>query len=597
MKRNDVELTNEQKCFLACEGKVVLSACPGSGKTFIVAQKLLQYIRNWNRPHQGVAVLSFTNVAKDEIEKQASEICSNGLYISYPHYVGTLDSFINNQILLRFGYLLFRKPRRPIIAIKNFFSFPYRYWRKECYRKGCVDNIHEFRWGMNGRLYRANKLVECPPNANSKNPPCYDLKKSLLKNGIVFQSDVPALSYLLLKTYPSIARALAARFPVIILDEAQDTSKEQMAVLDIISENGLDSIILVGDSDQSIYEWRNATPECFVEKMSAPGWTSRMLTVNFRSSQLICNATRAFAKTFENRLPSIAAGCCSDYHQKPILLLFEGEFENSRTLIIERFLNLCIENNIDISPDNIAVVTRSRIHKDTNIQNLWKSKEVEILAESAYEWFAGSRRKAYELCEKAMYGLCIGELSDVEISIDLSIELFMPYELWRTKIIEVLVHLPSVDLPLGEWMKRLKSIVKEAITQQNLSLRDNLSLDDVLKIKKSDKKNPAFRTIPLRRFFETKSCKDYTLSSIHGVKGETYNALLLLVESISKNTLSPSFLNKGDLDCELMRIAYVAMTRPRKLLVVCMSNIEEVNEGGEFPRFPKTDWDYQYIVI
>lgn len=37
-----------------------------------------------------------------------------------------------------------------------------------------------------------------------------------------------------------------------------------------------------------------------------------------------------------------------------------------------------------------------------------------------------------------------------------------------------------------------------------------------------------------------------------------------------------------------MRIAYVAMTRPKKLLVVAMPKIKNFNEA----RFSRSDWDY-----
>lgn len=60
-----------------------------------------------------------------------------------------------------------------------------------------------------------------------------------------------------------VASAIAERFPVIIIDEAQDTSVNQMAVFDLLSKSGVKSMFLVGDADQSIYEWRNASPECF----------------------------------------------------------------------------------------------------------------------------------------------------------------------------------------------------------------------------------------------------------------------------------------------------------------------------------------------
>lgn len=590
------ELTEEQKAFLIAEGKVVLSACPGSGKTYVVAKKLLRYVNQWKRPHQGVAVLSFTNVASEEVSKQAQELMSEGFTIEYPHYIGTLDSFINNFILLRFGYLMMAEVQRPTIAIKDIFQFPYRFWRKECH-KSCVDNIHDFSWGIDEKLYRFERnrgkiLVDCPPNANRKHPPCYECKQTLLKKGFVFQSEVSALAYLLLKKYPLIAKAIAARFPIIILDEAQDTSVEQMAILDQISKSGLESMFLVGDPDQSIYEWRNATPECFIEKREHVEWTTLPLTTNFRSSQLICNATKAFSQTLEKIKPSTAKGLNADYLQKPLLLLYDGSIEDSRDKIQARFIELCIAHEIATTPENVAVVTRSRIYKETDISGLWKSKEVEFFAQSAYEWFDGSRKRAYELCEKALYSMCLGELRDINISIDTSVEALMPYELWRSKVIEMLIRIPNVNQSIDTWVKNMIVQVTQTLPLIGLSLRDTRTIKDIVKTKSRDKKNPNFKSIPVLRFFENKSCTNHTLSSIHGVKGETYDALLLLIESRTGKTLTPSFLNTGDLGTELMRIAYVAMTRPRKLLAVAMPNIKNKKEYG---RFPKAKWDYEYV--
>ena len=91
--------TTEQIAFLESTGNVVLHACPGSGKTTVVAQKMINYWQHWDRPHQGIAVLSFTNVASNEIDRQAADILPKGFSIDSPHFIGTLDSFIDNFII------------------------------------------------------------------------------------------------------------------------------------------------------------------------------------------------------------------------------------------------------------------------------------------------------------------------------------------------------------------------------------------------------------------------------------------------------------------------------------------------------------------
>lgn len=99
------QLTEEQKKFLTAEGKVVVKACPGSGKTYSVAHKLLSYIDNWKDYHSGVAVLSFTNVASNEIQEKAQTIHGSLGELGYPHFIGTVDSFIDEFIVLRYGHL------------------------------------------------------------------------------------------------------------------------------------------------------------------------------------------------------------------------------------------------------------------------------------------------------------------------------------------------------------------------------------------------------------------------------------------------------------------------------------------------------------
>lgn len=582
-------LTPEQEAFQAAEGKVVLCACPGSGKTYVVARKLLSYIQTWQCSHQGVAVLSFTNVASQEIEKQAKELMDDGFKIEYPHFVGTIDSFINTFILLRFGYLMNKGvPKRPTIVINNIFQFPYKYWRSECHRQGCVEGICEFRWDINGDLYRKKNRVNC--SAGTYGTPCKQYKKMLLDKGYVFQNEAAALSYLLLTKYPEIPKAIAARFPIIIIDETQDTSIEQMAVIDLLIEAGIRSVFLVGDPDQSIYEWRSATPECFLDKMRTKEWKTIYLTSNFRSSQMICNATQAFANSLANKPPSTAAGCCANHGQKPILILYNDQVDEGT--IIKKFIELCQDNSITEANSDIAVVTRGRIHSNTDVHGLWKSIEIELLAQSAYEWYYGSRKKAFELCEKALFSMAIKELRDIDLTIAADIESIMVYDTWKLWVISTLCSFPSPQKTLNLWITEFKSILVNLFNQLKITLREGILIDDVIKIKTIDKKIPHFKDIPLKNYFEAKTKKDIITSSVHGVKGETFDSTLLFIRNkTGANTLTPNFLNNGDLNNELMRIAYVAMTRPKKLLIVAMPNIKK----QKHKRFPADKWDYIYI--
>ena len=85
----------------------------------------------------------------------------------------------------------------------------------------------------------------------------------------------------------------------------------------------------------------------------------------------------------------------------------------------------------------------------------------------------------------------------------------------------------------------------------------------------------------------------YVRSSIHGVKGETFDAVLLCATKCKGNTITRSLLCSGKLDSEMMRTAYVAMTRPRKYLAIAMIMPKRQMDLKE--RFPQTKWEYIYV--
>lgn len=582
-----MNFTTEQKEFLSSNGKVVLHACPGSGKTTIVAQKVIDYLKNWNRPYQGIAVLSFTNVASEEIERKAHEMLPDGYDIGTLHFVGTLDSFINKYIFLRFGYLLLKSPKRPIIAT-NDISNGYSYWRNDCHRNGCISNIDQFKWRADGTLTYNGSNIDCLGNGKY-DPPCVQFKKMMFKNGLFFQNEIASLTCTLLKKYPMVAQSVAERFPIIILDEAQDTSIEQMEILDLLCDAGVESIFIVGDPDQSIYEWRTANPESFLKKMNDESWFHLTLSKNFRSSQLICNATYVFSDILKENSPNEAKGNTANWTQKPVLLLYQSG--TNKETIITKFNELCISNDVKISANNVAIVTRRKIHSDYNVKDLWKTPETELLASASYEWSYGNRNKAYANCERALFQLVVKPFEKIEISIEEDVSKILQYDRWKQMIIDILISLPSADDACGSWIQNLRNTVRASLESYGISLRDGLVLTDILKIKSRDREKPNYKRFPVKVFFEKKIQGKYTHSSVHGVKGETYDALLLLVENMKGNTLTPSFLARGDTSKELMRIAYVAMTRPRKLLAVAMpkSNVDLSK------RFPKDKWEYTEI--
>jgi len=107
-------------------GKFVVRACPGSGKTYCVSARLARLVSEWKEGYSGIAAVSFTNVAWKEIEKNFKEEFSLNQSISFPHFLGTIDSFINQFIFLPFGHLVMKCNKRPTLVGEPYGSWIWR---------------------------------------------------------------------------------------------------------------------------------------------------------------------------------------------------------------------------------------------------------------------------------------------------------------------------------------------------------------------------------------------------------------------------------------------------------------------------------------
>ncbi|MBN1391224.1 MAG: helicase-exonuclease AddAB subunit AddA [Sedimentisphaerales bacterium] len=124
-----------------------------------------------------------------------------------------------------------------------------------------------------GQLYsQAKKAINCLDFA--------DLERYALRLLVDESSQDEQLS-------PSAtALALRQRYKYIFVDEYQDINSVQQVILDMLSSGG--NIFVVGDVKQSIYAWRGAEPEIFIERLnpasSVSGGLRVDLNANFRSA-------------------------------------------------------------------------------------------------------------------------------------------------------------------------------------------------------------------------------------------------------------------------------------------------------------------------
>ncbi len=572
------KLTKAQESVIRLSGKNILKACPGSGKTYVISHKVVSELRTWKYKNSGMAILSFTNVAKDELINNIKKITGQ-TSLPYPHFIGTLDSFISQYIIMPFGNCVLKCDVSPTIVEGDYYETIMRsYWSRECYGNYC--ELKDFYITPSGNVCdEKEKLIKCKLKGKK---PCERAKEMLLNNSILSCKEATLFAIEILKNNPKVLKLIANRFPYFIVDEAQDTSKEQMELLNLLFDGGVTDAILIGDPDQAIYEWRDADPSVFLNMYNDEKWNSVKLNENFRCSQHICNATKAFSSLSE---VSNAVGDSKGFHIKPIIVRYKAE---ERSKLIEEYLRFVTSVGIDITPGNVAVLNRGKMAisgKDySQIKDLWQNLKTFYLAQATYAKGIKDSSNLYKQVERLLYYLLFQKYDRIDREL---INKNFDIRKWKKLIFDLSVRLPNSNVSLENW----KIIIPQILTDFSQDNDIEFKVNDVIKTKTrvKDENLKDFIKQPIEAFFAGSSHERYTNSTIHSVKGCTFEAVMLIINSSGK--LTENMINTKPIDSEEIRTFYVAATRARKLFVLALP--DKKNAPTETTRLPKDFWNYK----
>lgn len=547
------------------KGKFVVRACPGSGKTYCVAARLARLIPNWIHSFQGIATLSFTNTAWKQVKRECASVFKTR--IDYPHFVGTIDSFINQNIFLPFAYLVLEHNGRPTMV-----GQPYGAWDYSNYQRDPAQYFDKVSFDITGNLIP----IAQPQNfhfrwknkdgSNNGNvPKIREAKMHLLKIGFANQADSNYFSMKILEEHPIIAKNIAERFPYLIVDEAQDTTDIQMRIIDLLIENGLQEVMMVGDPDQAIFEWNDAKPQLITDKYDE--WIESItLNENRRSSNAICAFTYKISGLKEK---SIAVNHeVRNLTEHPIIYNY-SEFGIDD--LVKFFLRKCEKIGIDITPENVAVLTRgSDIH--------YQIAKIDPPNFNRKPWLAGCNLA--KECALARY---LFDQDNFSRSFDIFEKVIVKFKLNKKQCNIAEIHSLRDEYGYSKFMTEVEKLIKEFPTTANKSIGQWISeSNEILKEQEIHLEiNPDAKLLTFPQVFLSDTLQDslpYRLGTVHSVKGETFEATLLILKQKGKSKFYKTLISKGckTIDDEELRVAYVGMTRPRKLLMLGVPDAENV---------------------
>jgi DNA helicase-2/ATP-dependent DNA helicase PcrA len=404
VKDDNIErLTPEQMEFITHDMNVpcYLEACPGSGKTEVVGIKAAYELIAWEQHFSGMAIVSFTNNASNEIEKRAKKYAGPNA-TSHPHFIGTLDSFLYKYVLCPFfhGHVNFKgkngdcSPRmivdersdaafllnekyspktwyaipnpsrgpgaKPYIGIpisaNNYYFDPIKNdfiillpgsdTSSSCTLKDFLSRPAQIEYLKEKRdSFLTDEIIY---------KDFWDAKEAFWRDGFLTFRDSEFLIFQIIEKKPKIKISLIKRFPNIIIDECQDLSPMQLVILYCLVKDGL-KIHFIGDLNQSIYWFRDVDPQIIRNFIVANNLKVLYLSNNFRSNQKIVDV---FCKVFPNTI----VGNEMQYINDCLKLIEYDETEISKLII--RYQEIIKDANVEArtkSVDELIKLSKSSI--------------------------------------------------------------------------------------------------------------------------------------------------------------------------------------------------------------------------------------------
>lgn len=290
-----MRFTQEQLDYIGAplDQHVYLKACPGSGKTEVVAAMVSKTVREWSRPPSGIAVLTFSNSATDELRGRVHKYL--GEPIGLPHCISTFDSFVLTRLVANIASEITDYQGKDgdfRIRVLERTANIYRTHNSICDRKisACRYNYDletarfVFSTGERGLDNRLNSAVIDKDTQKD----LVDTKKRLWRGGFATYGDIDILALMALREpkFEAYFSRIARRFPVVIVDECQDLSLEQLRIVEKLSGFGV-TFHFVGDLNQSIYGFRKSNPKNVSVIMEKLKFQPYELSANWRSGQAI----------------------------------------------------------------------------------------------------------------------------------------------------------------------------------------------------------------------------------------------------------------------------------------------------------------------
>lgn len=319
----DFEFTADQEAAIASGANMVITACPGSGKTTVVAEKIRNEIQLLP-DYKGVIGITFTVKASKELKQR----CKKDACDLKASFFGTIDHFCLSEIIYPFSSRLLGHSLSAI-ECKLFDEIPQSL-------KDKLPTISSYHGDIKTEIY----------------PKFEQEIKTLYENGYVLLELLGVMANYILNNSLACQNYFRAKYTSIYIDEYQDSSEPQHILFLKLIELGLTGVA-VGDTQQSIYEWRGSNPEYITSLTAQPDvFEHHIVNINHRCHPSITN--------YSNRLFNPDCDLISTDEIRVHRWSYQGTQLDVSEKVSDSILDI-IKKGITDSYSKIAILVRNNI--------------------------------------------------------------------------------------------------------------------------------------------------------------------------------------------------------------------------------------------
>lgn len=291
-----VKLNQQQKeAVQSTKGPVLLLAVPGSGKTTLLVTRLGYMIYCKNIPPERILTVTYTVAAtKDMSERFAVRF---GEDMAKRLEFRTING-ICARIIQYYGRRIGKTPFELVKDEKATTGMLIRI----CQDHGMgyptesdLKNVRTLITYIKNMMLNEEELQKLEEESDIRIVGIYrEYCRQMREQKLMDYDDQMLYAYNMLRKDPGVLAYFQNRYPYICVDEAQDTSKIQHAIIALLAA-GTGNLFMVGDEDQSIYGFRAAYPEALLSfEKKHSGAKVLLMEENFRSNAKIVEAADKF---------------------------------------------------------------------------------------------------------------------------------------------------------------------------------------------------------------------------------------------------------------------------------------------------------------